>query len=221
MISPRLRPKYAVLDPALTLGLPPAVTAHTGLDALTHAVEAYISLGRTKKTDARALEAVRLIFDHLETAYADGADMEAREAMLYASYCAGVAFTRAYVGYAHGIAHALGGLYDLPHGLACAVALPHALAAYGKAAHPRLADLYDAAGLPESGQTAAEKASAFIHTLRILSTSLGIPASLRCIREEDISEIAGRALKESNPLYPVPRIWRQEECEEVVRGMAG
>jgi len=221
VISPRLRPKYAVLDPALTLGLPPAVTAQTGLDALTHAVEAYLSLGRTKKTDARALEAVRLIFDHLETAYADGADREAREAMLRASTCAGVAFTRAYVGYAHGIAHALGGLYDLPHGLACAVALPHVLAAYGSAAYARLADLHDAAGLPASGQTAAEKALTFIHALRILSTSLGIPASLRCIREEDIPEIAERALKESNPLYPVPRIWRQEECEEVVRGMKG
>jgi len=219
VMSPLLRPKYAVLDPALTLGLPPAATAQTGMDALTHAVEAYISLGRTKKTDARALEAVRLVFDNLEKVYADGSDITARENMLYASYCAGEAFTRAYVGYVHGIAHAVGGLYDIPHGLACAVALPHVLEAYGAPAHARLADLYDAAGLPPL-EGIAEKAGAFIHTLRILNTSLGIPARFTCIKEADVPEIARRCLKESNPLYPVPRIWRREECEGVVREMA-
>ena len=218
MLSPRLRPQYAVLDPALTLGLPPAATAQTGMDALTHAVEAYISLGRTKKTDAWALEAVRLIFDNLETAYADGSGIEARGNMLFASYRAGAAFTRAYVGYAHGIAHALGGLYGIPHGLACAVALPVVLEAYGAPAHARLADLYDAAGLPPL-EDAAAKAEAFIRTLRILNTSMGIPGHFGCIREADVPEIAGRCLKESNPLYAVPRIWQREECERVVRKM--
>jgi len=220
VLSPLLRPKYAIMDPALTLTLPPDLTAQTGMDALTHSVEAYISLGRTKKTNAWALEAARLVFDNLETAYADGSDMEARDAMLYASYCAGAAFTRAYVGYAHGIAHAVGGLYDIPHGLACAVTLPHVLEAYGEAAYARLADLYDAAGLPPlEGITA--KAEAFIQAVRDINMRLGIPAAFDCVREEDIPEIAGRALKESNPLYPVPRIWRQGECERVVRGMKG
>jgi alcohol dehydrogenase class IV len=221
VISPLLRPQYAVLDPALTLGLPPSFTAHTGMDALTHAAEAYVSLGRTKETDALALEATRLVFANLGAAYADGGDMDARDAMLYASYCAGVAFTKAYVGYAHGIAHALGGMYGLPHGLACAVALPHVLEAYGPCVHARLAALHDAAGLPDSGRSDAEKAGAFLHALRVLNTSLGIPATFSCIKEEDVPEIAARAVKEGNPLYPVPRIWRQEECEGVVRGMKG
>jgi len=220
VISPRLRPNYAVLDPALTLGLPPRFTAQTGMDALTHAVEAYISRGHTKRTDARALEAVRLIFDNLETAHADGRNMPARDAMLYAAHCAGLAFTRAYVGYVHGIAHALGELYNIQHGLACAVALPHVLMAYGKAAHARLANLCDAAGLSTPGQSVADKAEAFIRTLRILNTSLGLPARFTCIREDDIPKIAARALKESNPLYPVPRIWRQAQCEDVVREIA-
>ena len=113
LLTPLLRPKYAALDPSLTRGLPPNPTAQTGMDALTHAVEAYISQGRTKNTDAWALEAVRLVFDNLETVYADGSDIKARENMLYASYRAGAAFTRAYVGYAHSIAHALGGLYEI------------------------------------------------------------------------------------------------------------
>jgi len=235
VISPRLRPKFAVLDPALTLGLPPRFTAHTGMDALAHAVEAYVSLGRTKRTDARALEAVRLIFDNLETAHGEGRNIAARDAMLYAAYCAGAAFTRAYVGYAHGIAHALSGLYGVPHGLACAVVLPHVLAAYGPGIHARLAGLYDAAGLAPGPETTAvntaatakntaataEKAEAFIKVLRLLNMSLGLPATFSCIKEEDIPRIAARALKESNPLYPVPRIWRQKECEEVVRGIKG
>ena len=220
VISPLLRPQYAVLDPRLTLGLPPRITAHTGMDALTHAAEAYVSLSRTKETDARATEAVRLIFANLETAYADGSNMDARDAMLYASYCAGVAFTKAYVGYAHGIAHALGGMYDIPHGLACAVALPHVLEAYGPCVHARLARLYDAAGLPGSGQSDAEKAAALLTAIRALNRRMNIPAGFDCIREEDVPEIAARCLKEGNPLYPVPRIWRQEECEGVVRGMA-
>jgi len=219
LLNPLLRPKYAALDPALTLGLPPAATAQTGMDALTHAVEAYISLGRTKKTDAWALEAVRLVFGNLETAYADGADMAARENMLFAAYRAGAAFTRAYVGYAHGIAHALGGLYELPHGLACAVTLPVVLEAYGPPAHARLAGLYDAAGLPPGPVGNTEKAGAFIQAVRELNARLGIPDGFGCILEADVPEIARRCLKESNPLYPVPRIWRQEECEGVVRGM--
>ena len=216
MLSPLLRPKAAALDPALTLGLPPDLTAQTGMDAMTHAVEAYISLGRTRKTDAWALEAVRLVFGNLETAHAGGSDIAARGNMLFASYRAGAAFTRAYVGYAHGIAHALGGLYGIPHGLACAVTLPHVLEAYGAPARARLAELYDAAGLPPLDDTAA-KAEAFIHILRVLNTSLGIPGGFKCIREEDVPEIARHCLKESNPLYPVPRIWRREECERVVR----
>ena len=215
--DPMLRPEYAVLDPALTVSLPPAFTAQTGLDALSHAVEAFIGRSNTKKTEARALEAVRLIFANLETAYADGGDLEARGAMLEAAYCGGVSFSRAYVGNCHGIAHALGGLYSVPHGLANAVTLPYVLDWYGPAAHARLAKLAEAAGICEPGQSGAEKAAAFIAAIRAMNERMGIPETFDCIREEDIPLMAKRAVKECNPLYPVPKIMRRADCEKLIR----
>ncbi|NLJ46031.1 MAG: iron-containing alcohol dehydrogenase, partial [Treponema sp.] len=139
--DPKIMPRWAVLDPELTLGLPPRITAATGLDALTHAVEAYVGRSNTAGTRAMAEEAVRLIFANLETAYKDGGNLAARTAMLRASFCAGTAFTRAYVGYVHAIAHQLGGLYGTPHGLANAVILPYVLDFYGDAAAAPLARL--------------------------------------------------------------------------------
>jgi len=215
--DPVLRPKAAVLDPALTAGLPPDLTAQTGMDALVHAVEAFIGRSRTKWTDAAALEAVRLIFANLEKAYADGSDLRAREAMLEASYRGGVAFSRAYVGYCHGIAHSLGGLYGTPHGLANAVIFPAVLEWYGPSAHARLARLAEAAGI--RGQGDAEKAAGFIAALKEMNLRMNIPESFGCIREEDIPLLAGRAIKECNPLYPVPKIMRRAECENVIRGL--
>ena len=141
--------------------------------------------------------------------------------MLLAFYSAGVAFTRAFVGYAHGIVHALGGLYDIPHGEACAAALPHVLDFYGKKARRRLARLADAAGIAMEGQTEAEKAQAFVQAVRDLNARLGLPAGFRCIKEEDLAEIAARCLKECNPLYPVPRIMGWEECVGLAWGMRG
>ena len=132
--DPCLRPKYAVLDPALTVGLPPHITSTTGMDALTHAVEAYIGKSNVKSTIRYAEEATKLIHDNLEKAYNNGKDIEARNNMLKASFYAGSAFTRAFVGYVHAIAHNLGGLYNTPHGLANAVILPYVLDWYGPAA---------------------------------------------------------------------------------------
>ena len=215
VLTPKLRPTYATLDPELTAGLPPHITAATGMDALTHAVEAYIGRSNTKHTAAKALEAVGLIFRNLETAYQDGKNIKARENMLQASYDVGVAFTRAYVGYAHGIAHALGGLYNTPHGLANAVILPYVLDFYGASAYSRLADLADAAGI--AGEGAAQKARAFIQAIRDMNARMGIPAAFDCIKEEDVPTIACRALRECNPLYPVPKIMKQMECEEIVK----
>lgn len=137
-----LIPRYAILDPALTVGLPPHITAETGMDALTHAVEAYLSrFYNTKQTRLLAENAVVTIFTHLERAYRDGTSLPDRAAMLQASFDAGAAFTRASVGNVHAIAHTLGGLYGVPHGLANAVLLPLVLEDYGKAAYPRLAVL--------------------------------------------------------------------------------
>ena len=122
--DPVLRPKYAVLDPELTVGLPPHITSTTGMDALTHAVEAYIGHSNTKDTSEKAEVATKLIFENLEEAYKNGKDLHAREQMLLASHYAGIAFTRAYVGNVHAIAHNLGGFYGVPHGLANAIILP-------------------------------------------------------------------------------------------------
>lgn len=215
--DPVLRPKYAVLDPSLTLGLPPHITSTTGMDALTHAVEAYIGNSNTADTEEKARMSTKMIFANLETAYKDGKNVEARENMLLASYYAGVAFTRAYVGYVHAIAHNLGGMYGIPHGLANAVILPYVLDYYGESAYKRLAELADVAGLDCAGKSDEEKAKMFISEIRRMNKDMNIPEKFDQIKEADISLIADRALKEGNPLYPVPKIMGKAECVEIIR----
>jgi len=215
--DPRLRPQVAVLDPALTVVLPPHITATTGMDALTHAVEAYIGRSNTKRTAAKALEATQLIFANLEIAYNDSVNMQARENMLAASMAAGIAFTRAYVGNVHAIAHALGALYNVPHGFANAVIMPYVLDFYGEAIHARLADMADAAEIP--GATQAEKAKAFIAAIRGMNERMGIPAKFDCIIESDLPYIAKHALREANPLYPVPVIMTKDDVMKIVKGL--
>ena len=210
-----LIPDYAVLDAELTLGLPPQITATTGLDALTHAVEAYIGRSTNRLTRAMAEEAVALIAGNLQAVVQDGGNLEARQHMLRAAYCAGIAFTRSYVGYVHGIAHSLGGQYGIAHGLANAVILPHMLRRYGASCTARLARLAAVAGLvpPETdGQTAAER---FIRWIEERNESFGLPTGFSQIREEDIPQMARRANRESNPLYPVPMLMDQAELETV------
>lgn len=212
-----LIPDYAVLDPALTLGLPPFITATTGMDALTHAVEAYIGGTTTRLTRRMAEEAARLIVEYLPRAYADGGDLAARRAMLRAAYCAGVAFTRSYVGYVHGVAHSLGGQYGVPHGLANAVILPYFLDEYGPACWKRLARLARAAGLCGAQQTDEQAARAFTRWIREANRSMGIPESIPEIQPADIPQMARHADAESNPLYPVPRLMDRAELEAVYR----
>ena len=212
-----LRPKYAVLDPELTVGLPPHITSTTGMDALTHAVEAYIGKSNTKETIAEAEEAVKLIFANLEKAYTDGKDLEARGNMLKGSYLAGRAFTHAYVGYVHAIAHNLGGLYGTPHGLANAVILPYVLDYYGDCIYPQLAKLADIAGVSAPGMSTADKGKAFIAAIRQMNENMNIPSTFDMIKEEDIPLLVQRALKEGNPLYPVPKIMDAKDCEAVIR----
>lgn len=214
--DPRLRPKYAVFDPELTLGLPPHITSTTGMDALTHAVEAYIGRSNVPSTEAYAEKATKMIFENLYNVYVNGKDIEARDKMLKASYYAGMAFTRAYVGYVHAIAHNLGGFYGIPHGLANAVILPYVLEYFGETAHKRLAKLAEIAGVKKDG-TDAEKANAFIAAVKKLNADMNIPDGFDCIKEEDIPTIVERALKEGNPLYPVPKIMDKADCEAVIR----
>lgn len=208
-----LIPRYAVLDPELTRSLPPAMTASTGMDTLTHAVEAYIGRSTTKGTRADAVQAVRLVFSNLETAYRDGGNMEARRNMLQAAYLGGRAFTRSYVGYVHAVAHSLGGAYDIPHGLANAVLLPGVLEAYGPAVHRKLHALAAAVGLCGPDTPCAEGAARFIAAIRGMDQRMGIPQTLPGLRREDIPKLARYADREANPLYPVPVLWDAGELE--------
>ena len=213
-----LIPRYALLDPEATRTLPPSVTATTGLDALTHAVEAFIGRSTTKETRKDATEAVKLIFANLERAFRDGNDMEARRNMLRAAFLAGSAFTKSYVGYVHAVAHSLGGKYNTPHGLANAVLLPVVLRYYGSNASCKLAELADAAGI--KGSSDEEKAEAFIDAIKRLEKDLRIPETLPEIREEDIPELAAHADREANPLYPVPMLMDAKELEVFYRLVA-
>ena len=212
-----LVPKYAILDPEMTRELPPKITATTGMDALTHAVEAYVCWTyNTAESIRLAEEAVCEIFQYLERAYNDGNDMEARTQMLIASFKAGFAFTRAGVGNVHAIAHTLGGLYNTPHGLANAVILPIVLEDYGGAVEEKLAHLAELTGVKFTGSD-AEKARAFIGEIRAMNKRMNIPTGFDFIKEEDIPQMITWALAEANPVYPVPVVYDRKRCEKVIR----
>ena len=213
--DPFLIPKYAVLDPELTVGLPPYTTATTGMDALAHAVEAYTN--KTYNTileNKLAKEAVKLIHDNILTAFQDGSNLEARQNMQRGAFYAGRAFTRGCVGYVHAIGHTLGGLYGVPHGLAMSVLMPYVLRDYGAAAHRRLAELADVCGI--QGANASEKANAFIDWIEQTNEKMGIPSKLDMIQEKDIDQMITWAKKEALPLFPVPVIWTREDFRRVI-----
>ena len=214
-----LMPKYAVLDPELTVGLPPKVTSTTGMDALCHAVEAYTNNTYNSKLEKKLSEdAVKLIYDNLYEAYTDGSNIKARQNMQKAAFYAGRAFTRGCVGYVHAIGHTLGGLYGTPHGLAMSVILPHVMRQFGSAAHERLARLAEVCGM--TGANDAEKAEKFISWIEEMKAKMDIPAGLDVIKDEDVPQIIEWAMKEANPLYPVPVVWDKagfEKCINTIR----
>ena len=210
-----LIPLYAVLDYHETVGLPKNITASTGMDALTHAVEAYIGGSTTRETRAMAEEAVRLIHQYLRAAYDDGHNKAARKGMLKAAYCAGVAFTKSYVGYVHAVAHSLGGQYGTPHGLANAVLLPIVLRMYGASCEKKLASLARNTGVVDTALSDGDTARLFIDWVQEMNDSMGIPRKLSGIQEEDIPMMAEHADKEANPLYPVPKLMNRKELEEI------
>lgn len=213
--DPFLIPKYAVLDSELTLGLPPKITATTGLDALAHAVEAYTNNTYNTALEKRlAREAVRLIHDNLYKAYLDGSDREARQNMQRAAFFAGRAFTRGCVGCVHALGHTLGGLYGVPHGLAMSVLLPHVLRQFGPAAHKRLSELAEVCGI--NGESRAEKAENFIRWVEELGESMDIPKGFDCIKNKDIEQMITWACKETNPLYPTPVVWGREDFRKLI-----
>ena len=210
-----LIPDYAVLDPSVTLTLPPSLTATTGMDALTHAVEAYIGGSTTKETRTYALEAIKLIFKNLETAYNDGTNETARRNMLRAAYIAGIAFSKSYVGYIHAVAHTLGGQYNIPHGLANAVLMPIVLNAYGDSVHAKLHECAIAAGIAAPQDSAEASAKKFIQTIRDMNARMNIPSGFSEIKKTDISMMARHADAEANPLYPVPKLMDSKELERI------
>lgn len=216
IMDPVLMPRYAVLDPELTVGLPPAVTASTGMDALVHALEAYFSRSNnTKETKKLAEDAVCIIFRYLERAWQDGSDIEAREQMQLAAYKAGFAFSRVGVGNVHAIAHTLGGLYNTPHGLANAVILPYVLRDYGSVIHKRLGRLAELTGVL-SGGTDEDRANAMIRQIELMNERMGIPKGFDFIRDEDVEQMITWAMHEANPVYPVPQVFTREHFRQVI-----
>ena len=213
--DPVLIPRYAILDPELTSTLPPFITATTGMDALSHAVESYTNqMYNTKTEDLLARKAVQLIYDNLYKAYLDGSDMRARENMQIAALYAGRAFTRGCVGYVHAVGHTLGGLYGVPHGLAMAILLPHVMRAFGPVVHKRLAELATVCGM--TGESDAEKAEKFISWIEEMNRKMGIPDYLDMIKDEDIEQMITWAMREANPLYPTPVLWGRKELREFI-----
>lgn len=213
----RIVPRMAALDPELMTGLPPAITAATGMDALTHAVEAYLGNWGTEFTDGLALSAVAMIYRNLPLAYADGQNLEAREKMALASAYAGMAFTRANVGNVHAIAHQLGGRYHTPHGLANAIMLPPVLRFSSSSIEPKLAELAKRAGLARKGDPESKLAQKFLDSVEAMNRMLQIPQHLDALREEDIPELAAAACWEADTNYPVPRAMSVSDCEGLLR----
>lgn len=209
-----LIPRIAVLEPKVTYSLPPHLTSTTGMDALTHAVEAYIGNSTTRETRRDALEATRLIFENIETAYKEPYNEKARRNMLQAAFLAGNAFSQSYVGYIHAVAHSLGGAYHIPHGLANSVILPNVLEAYGEAAFKKLKDLSVAAGVSSQEDSAEDAAKTFISEIRAMNKRMGIPTYLKGIQENHIPKMARRASAEANPLYPVPVLMNAKELQK-------
>ena len=210
-----LIPKYAMLDANLTVGLPPHITSTTGMDALTHAIEAYIGNSTTKQTRKCALYAVKTIFENIYEVYTNPTNIKARENMLFASYNAGVAFTKSYVGYVHAIAHSLGGKYNIPHGLANAVILPYVLRRFGRKIYKKLWEMGVYANLFDKNTTKEKGAKIFIEKIEELNSKMNIPTSIKEIEEKDIEALAKTAEHEANPLYPVPALFTAKQLEKI------
>lgn len=210
-----LIPQYALLKGELTLGLPQHITASTGMDALTHAVEAYIGRSTTKQTREYSLKAIKSILENLPEAYSNGKNLDARKKLLQASYDAGVAFTKSYVGYVHAIAHSLGGKYNIAHGLANAIILPYVLKSYGKTIYNKLWKIGIYVGLFDKNTPKETGAKMFINKIEEMNKFMNIPTKIDVIQEKDIPNLAKTADAEANPLYPVPKLMNAKELEKL------
>lgn len=212
-------PDYAVLDPELMVGLPPYLTAISGMDALSHAVECYTNYKYlTDIEKEHAKKAVKLIYENLYEAYKDGVSMERRLNMQKAAFDAGVAFNRGMTGYVHSIGHTLGGLYNVPHGLAMAVILPVVMKQYGASVYKRLSELADVCGI--KGNSEKEKAEKFILWIENLNEKMGLPKTFDIIQEKDIPQMIKWA-KADGLINPTPQVWNSREFEKCIRKLIG
>ncbi len=212
--SPKLIPHMVVLDPVITINLPAFVTATTGMDALTHAIECYIGKANTSKTKKESLEAIKKIWNNLEKAVKEPANLEARNKMQEASFLAGSAFTRGFVGYVHALAHPLSGFYNTPHGLANAILLPKVLKRYQNSINKDMYILYKELGYKEP-LNKVEAKNFIIKEIEELNKKIGILDKITEIQKEDVLEMVKRCMSEAHPMYPVPRFLSQEELIDI------
>lgn len=216
IIDNKIIPKAVALDPDLITGLPPSITAATGMDALTHAIESWIGTWANPVSDAFAKQSIEMLFNHLPTAFADGKNIEAREQVSVAAYYAGIAINTGFVGYVHAIAHQFGAWYGTPHGWANAVVLPEVLRFSKEKIEDRLAELADMLSLGLPSDSVSTKADKIIEAIVQLNVSFGIGTTLEAIKDSDVSAIATRAVKEGSTM-PVPKMMDQSECEALIR----
>ncbi len=219
IVDSRTVPLVAALDPRLMVSIPSGMTAATGMDALTHAIEAYISTISTKQSDEYALAAIKLILVNLPLAFQNGSNLQARENMAVASFKAGQAFTRSFVGYVHAISHQLGAYYGISHGQANAIVLPYILEFSKKSAEDKFAKLAREIGLGSSTDNNTQLAQQFVDFIYDFNVKLGIPTKAVELKEQHIPEIAKKALKEALLNYPVPRHMFRKDCEQLLRQM--
>ena len=219
LLDPKLVPMFAILDPELTVGLPKHTTAHTALDALTHALEAYVAGYADEETDRQARIAVRLIFQYLPKVQEDPTDLEGREGLLTASFFAGMAFTRTYVGYVHAFAHTIGGKFGVPHGLANAVLLPHIMRYYLPVSYKRFAELGRMLKLGMPGDTDQIKATRFVKLLYKLNRQMGIPTRFEKFPPSAIEEVIDMAFRECHGTYPVPRYFTRAHARKLMEAV--
>jgi alcohol dehydrogenase class IV len=221
VIDPKLVPLAAALDATLMQGMPKSITAATGMDALTHAIEAWLNRWPHADTEMHCKAAVRLIFANLPRACEQGDDLEAREAMAIAAFYAGLAFTKAYVGYVHAFSHKLGGMYGVPHGLANAITLPYVLDYLVDEpwARRRLAELAVLAGVEATTADTDVLARGFIVRVRHLNRAIGIPEKMAALKQADVPAVARAAMIEASRDYPVPKPMRYAQAVALLARM--
>jgi alcohol dehydrogenase len=219
IVSPKMLAMATALDPLMMSGMPAKITADTGFDALTHAIEAYLSTYANAQTDQFSLIAIKLIFKQLPQCYHHGDDLDARQALALASCYAGLAFNKTNVGYVHAISHQIGAKYHSPHGFTNAVVLPFILEFYCQGCEQRLAEMAAAIGINTSLLSADEAAKQFIRAVKTLQKEVAIPTKLACINQQDITELSKSALQEAHYFYPVPKYLTRQQCETILHSL--